>query len=491
MNKAIVCKPSGRLGNAIFRYLASCVLIIKNNFIHTLQYKLQNTEPTNTVNEYFFLNAIPTIHTNVIMDGFFQFDYIYLKYKTEILNFITMHKNEHSIQTDRNDWFTLESLVDDMALPFNKIYDISIHIRLDDFAGRPDYIEYEYYEKLFKTIDFANKNICIVIQAVNSTDVVFLNRCESWFKHNNYNITIESNDLLTDFNIMKQSKELICSMSTLSWAAAYFSKQNQKCYMPNYNLYKERPYTFFKQPTINTIPYDVKTTNNISKIKLIVLTLKEYPSRLNNLESLISRLSQIGLNYEIFYGVNGINITTTPTDNEYIRSLSVKDATYLYDRRVRINKQEMTKGEMGAAISHLNIYSKLISDTYYDNYLIIEDDAELVSSLDQLYNTLNNIPNTFDVCHIAKSDWYPFILQTQMNEYFYKCAKQYFNRTTAYVISKQGATKLLNHSNSYINIPCDDLLSNSYIKHDFNLYVPKTYLFHEPENTVSIIKQIN
>ena len=31
-----------------------------------------------------------------------------------------------------------------------KKYDIVIHIRLGDFFGRIDFIEYEYYEKLFE-----------------------------------------------------------------------------------------------------------------------------------------------------------------------------------------------------------------------------------------------------------------------------------------------------------------------------------------------------
>ena len=44
-------------------------------------------------------------------------------------------------------------------LPQSKIYDIVIHIRLGDFNGRPDFIEYEYYEKLFETIDFLKRPV--------------------------------------------------------------------------------------------------------------------------------------------------------------------------------------------------------------------------------------------------------------------------------------------------------------------------------------------
>jgi FkbM family methyltransferase len=341
VKKSVIFKPSGRLGNAIFRYLASTVLCMKYdmNFIlhdavdytkikpfeyypgvdhvdddieftgysslnslieyvnkndkivcfNTLGYLKNKCDLLNlTTNDWINTNTnhglyvknITTItddnyfdmvdtlkdrNTNIIMDGYFQFDYLYLKNKSEILQFINANKNEHYIQTDTNHRFLMKDIIDNMELPISKIYDIVIHIRLGDFNGRPDFIEYEYYEKLFQTIDFTNKRVCILLEPVNSeSDLYFLNRCSEWFNKNTditkITITIESNDLMTDFNIMKQTKTLICSMSTLSWSAAYFSTILETCYMPNYDFSKLRNFVNFKKPIENTILYTVKTT---------------------------------------------------------------------------------------------------------------------------------------------------------------------------------------------------------------------------------------
>jgi len=74
-----------------------------------------------------------------------------------------------------------------------------------------------------------------------------------------YNIVLESNDVITDYHIMKNAKILCCSCSTLSWAAAFFSETVELVYFPNYEYtdgndgrYHER----FKKPIENTVLYD-------------------------------------------------------------------------------------------------------------------------------------------------------------------------------------------------------------------------------------------
>jgi GR25 family glycosyltransferase involved in LPS biosynthesis len=151
----------------------------------------------------------------------------------------------------------------------------------------------------------------------------------------------------------------------------------------------------------------------------------------------------------------------------------------------------MKSGELGCAWSHLNIYEQLLKEPSDMKYLILEDDANLVESLDYLYVCLKNLPNDFDMCHIAMSDWYPFIKTDKINEYWYRVAKQYFNRLTAYIISKKGAHKIINYTNNWINVPADDLLSNMHIEHNLQVIVPETYAFMEKINNVSIIHKIS
>lgn len=233
-------------------YIKNIIKINDNNF-----YKY--------INQPSFESIIQNHH--FLMDGYFQFDNIYLDRKKEIIDFLKKNKYNHYIKTatynrslsDNHQNFLIDTILN-FNLNKDKIYDIVIHLRLGDFKEYDDYIEYIYMEKLFESIDsFNNKNISIVIQKPdNKEDEEYLDKCIQWFKNKNIYISIESNDVITDFHIMKNAKILICGMSTLSWCAAYLSNTIEKCYMPNYNL-PDRS-TTFKYPIKNTVLYDVKTS---------------------------------------------------------------------------------------------------------------------------------------------------------------------------------------------------------------------------------------
>lgn len=438
---------------------------------------------------------------HVLMDDFFQFGYIYLNYKSEILSYIETHKNKHIIQTDINERFLMRHVIDDMGLPSDKIYDVAIHIRLGDFNGRPDFIEVEHYLRLFESMltVFEGKKICLVYQPTGKTidtvyiDSVYIQTCLDWFQTHNIPICIETNALLIDFNIMKQAKILVCSMSTLTWTAAYFSKQIQQCYMPNYNFYStERQSFFFHKPIPNTILYAVKTTPPI-KIKPHILTLPAYASRLATLDGLNLQLALLGLDTTIYTGVNGkdIHISDAASKVTHIKHITWKGTTYFYDMRVRLNGVHMSRGEFGCAWSHLNLLRQLAKEPIDTYYLILEDDVELVKPLDELYQLLQHLPADMDMCHLAKSDWYPFVRTNQVNAYFFECEKLFFNKTTAYIVSTKGAKKILTYAPCSINVPIDDLYNMIYRLTDFRFYVPLTYFFKEQDNISSSIKDID
>jgi GR25 family glycosyltransferase involved in LPS biosynthesis len=171
-----------------------------------------------------------------------------------------------------------------------------------------------------------------------------------------------------------------------------------------------------------------------------------------------------------------------------------KDTTYMYDSRIRSNKTKMKRGEFGCAWSHLNLLKQLVDESENVNYyLILEDDVELVKPIDELNKLLQNIPEDTDMCHLAKSDWFPFMKTKAVNDYFTECVKAYFNRTTAYIISKTGAKKVLNYINNHIDIPIDDLYNIMYRENqDFRFYVPvASYFFQEQSDAVSTIHKIN
>ncbi len=454
--------------------------------------------------EYYFDNIDQLINKNIYLDGFFQKDYIYLKFKNEIMNHIEKYDNIHYLYEDNyyedvNRKYLLKDFIEDKNILNEKIYNFVIHIRLGDFNNRADFIEFEWYEKILNIIKDDNpellsfNNALIFDKIDNKKDTEYIDKCINWFNKNNINIKCESNDMLTDFHIIKNAKTVICSMSTFAWSSVYLSKTVQLCYMPNYNflMYSNSP--SFKHPIKNTILYNVKTTPHfIEKMKVVILTLKEENySRLEELQELIINLNKIGLEIEIYYGINGKDIKIYPTEYETIKLLYNQFKTIFYNTKKRINGELMKNGELGCAWSQLNIYHKLIEDTNYDKYLILEDDAYLLKELSELYELLLNLPLDFDICHIALSDWNPFEKINKINDFFYKIKHNYFNRNTAYILTKSGAKKILQYTENKINVPADDLLCHTYLNTSgFNLYVPEMPYFHIRKNNKSVINMI-
>lgn len=510
-NYYIIFCPNGRLGNGLFRYLAATLYCMKFGLKYILKEDFENLQlDENSKNkikvindsnyiDFYTSNEPGNIDTHILLDGYYQFDYIYNLNKDKIINFINSNR-DHCVREDPNDYrgrnkVNVYNLINGVS---ERTYDNVLHLRLDDFWGRIDFIEFSHVEKVLdnlvnsQSFSKLSKNAIVVQFPRTQRDKEVISNYINWFRKRDLDIKLECNDFMTDFSIMRTSTTFISSMSTLAWLAAFFSTSIQTCYMPNYNFYKDRPDAYFRHPVENkTILYDVKTTK-FNKTKVIILTLKRSPERLQKLTKLITDMYKVGLTVEIVYGVDGSGIEIKDTENEPIKRLEYSDLrSKFYDRRRRINGELMKKGELGAGWSHLLLYEKLVKDTDYDNYLIFEDDVEMVSTLDKFYDMMCNIPPKFDVLHIAKSDFWPFIHAIKFGNGFNVPYKRFFNRLTAYIVSKEGAQKLLDYSNNSIDVPCDDLLSSSYMNKNLFLFVPDSYLFHEPENTVSVTMQIN
>lgn len=508
----VIFKPNGRLGNALFRYVASSIICQKFNMKYILledfndneeildKQNIFNLNDDNYISllDYGRLNAY-SFNQHILMSEYYQFDFILTHFKKDVLDFIDKTKGEkHMVQVDMNDGYKKYSIndlfveTDDM-----KKYDTVIHLRLGDIfrIKQFDYISPEYFEKVYENEEksFVNKRIALVVEnKTNKDELEVINQHLSWFSKRNLNISLESNDVLTDFKLFRNCETLICSHSTISWMAAYFSNTIKKCYIPNYNFLNERRMCYFRNPIENTILYDVASTK-FKDTKVYIITLEKYPRRRQKLLNLISSLCKVGLKVEFFNGVDGNEVLTRDTPFEHIKILEYKRQIYAYDRRVRLNGQPMKKGETGCSMSHVLLYKKLMEDDYFNNYLIMEDDAELDVSLESLYNTLLNMPEKFDVLHISKSDWYPFEKEKKVNDIFYRPQKKFFNRATGYIISKQGCVKLLDAiQGNMINVPADDLLSNTYINtNNLDLYYSERFVFRERDDAVSITDEIN
>lgn len=229
----------------------------------------------------------------------------------------------------------------------------------------------------------------------------------------------------------------------------------------------------------------------LDRIKVIILTIREMPDRLPYLLPLAEHLSTLGLKYEIFYGIYGKNITVTDTDNPKRKLLTLGAEAKVYDTSVRLNGKQMTAGELGCAWSHLKIQEKLLADPDHDGYLVLEDDAAPAVTVSDIIKYLNNIPANYDVCRIGKSTWDPYIKISKINDYYWTYARRFTNHTTAYVISKSGARKVIAHMEGRLDLPADDILTKTHIcTDDFIAYTPDSYLFFDPGIHASAIERI-
>lgn len=203
------------------------------------------------------------------------------------------------------------------------------------------------------------------------------------------------------------------------------------------------------------------------------------------------------LNIQLFPAVygKGIKIESIPGGRfqllQYYYHLNQPLFT-LYDNTERLNKQPMSRGELGCAWSQQLLYSQLINDDEHEAYFIFEDDVQFCEPLDIFLEYLVNLPSldTFDICTFAKDImWYPLEFTQSINSHYTHIKRQFFNGAYAYIVTKRGASRLLDYCQHQINLPADDLLSNSFVNQRTLVIAPKQPLFQVRKGVESSIDQ--
>ena len=250
----------GRLGNAIFRYMACSVMCIKYGF----KYSIKNRQQKNCSDKEFYLlisNNISIEKINSVnMIDFYQHDNIYKTYKKEIKDYIRKNP-EHYILTDginagdgKCEMFKMIDILN-TPITFTKKYKNVLHLRLEDFVTHNLYIKSKRIIDLIKNLIETNiitDELCIVCKLpITDFEINYLNEIKHFLREKKINDCIENNDTLTDYYIMKESEILICSNSTLSWCAAFFSDNIKTCYFPDYT--SQNNSMTCKSPNDNTI----------------------------------------------------------------------------------------------------------------------------------------------------------------------------------------------------------------------------------------------
>lgn len=256
----------GRLGNAIFRYMACSIMCIYYNCTYNIENSNNNLNQI-SMSDNDFINICNNIlqknprqlnnNLNILMNGFYQHDLIYKINKNYIINFIRNNPS-HYIITDgieagdnRCQQFNMIDIID-TPINFNKKYKNVIHLRLEDFVTHNLYIDKTRIIELFKK-DILKQHLCIVCKKPNTAfEFEYIKYITDFLESININYNLEHNDVLTDYYIMKEAEILICSKSTLSWCAAFFSDNIKKCYLPDYQI---TPNSTCKSPIDNTELY--------------------------------------------------------------------------------------------------------------------------------------------------------------------------------------------------------------------------------------------
>lgn len=262
----------GRLGNAIFRYMACAIICIKYGAEYTTLKNYSNA----IINDINFNKIIEYIDKNInnnlsdlnyLMNDFYHHDKIYMKYKKEIIDFIN-NNPDHFIITDgitagdgNLQTYNVKNLIN-TPTNFNKYYDMVFHIRLGDFVTADVVIDIKFILNLIDQILFneykINKIAIVCEKPTTEYEKQYLKQIINKLHEKiNCEIVIESNDSITDFNIIKNCKILVASNSTLCWCGSFYSSTIEKCYMPNSEHRHFAKYTF-KSFIKNTTFYDTK-----------------------------------------------------------------------------------------------------------------------------------------------------------------------------------------------------------------------------------------
>lgn len=264
----LIFVQNGRLGNAIFRYLASSLLAIKYGYQYkNLSYKQFSLLGCFFINEDHIKDIINNkkiqLPKRVLLREFYQHDYI--NHRDEIIKYIETHKSNHTITSDDGKTFYMNQIMD-TPQNFDKYYDIVIHIRMGDFIENiypyRVIISLKYYFELLDKMDLINKKIAVVGENPKTPlEKAYTSQLMNYFKNKNVNAVYETNDLLTDFHIVKNANTVICCMSTFSWTAVFLSNKVQTCYFPNYPVKPENKWISMKKPCSNTIYYKFHDLN--------------------------------------------------------------------------------------------------------------------------------------------------------------------------------------------------------------------------------------
>ncbi len=132
----------------------------------------------------------------------------------------------------------------------------------------------------------------------------------------------------------------------------------------------------------------------------------------------------------------------------------------------------MSPENLACSWSHLLVYEQLIVDQTCDQYLVLENDAELIA-LGLLVELLEHLPEEFDLAHLGTSEWYRFERVSAVNAQYWGIRNAVLQQCTRLRTFEKRCAETVAFADGTISLPADDLLLNAFLMTpDFNVIVP-------------------
>lgn len=186
-----------------------------------------------------------------------------------------------------------------------------------------------------------------------------------------------------------------------------------------------------------------------------MINLARRPAKKHRIEHLAKLL---GLEIEIYPAVDG-----TQLKPEDLVQLGIKQLPGYLDP---ILKRNMKLGEIGCFLSHYNIWKQIVK-YQYDRVIVLEDDVKFIRNFKEVAESIlaegDDTGTMFDLIYLGRKNMGP-------KEKLVKHAKrlvqmEYAYWTIAYVLTLDGAKKLLEAKPLQNMLPVDEFLPIMYNKH--------------------------
>jgi hypothetical protein len=195
--------------------------------------------------------------------------------------------------------------------------------------------------------------------------------------------------------------------------------------------------------------------------KVYVITIDKSHESVRNI---INKVKNIDLPNKApieIVGINGWDLTNEDLKSKKITPYNKWNLNYKDNlNQNKWHNRDITKGEIGCALSHIQIWEDAYKNKY-ENIIILEDDFHLLRAID--WSDIDDIE--FDLLYLGRS--LQICRETVWDDYFSEtfCKPGMSNYAGAYILSKEGLKKIVEfYLDKYKTMvfPLDNFLASTY-----------------------------